>query len=170
MQIAKLFCAAQWWAIKGIWRIRQFLARRRLARAGREEMEKIKAFPRIAYRRPHGLTSELVVTLTSYPARFATLAATINNLLDQEISPDRTVLWLDYRDVASLPEDVRALERHGLGIRGCHSLRSYTKLMPALSQWPNATFVTADDDVYCPTDWLVGLVERHRADTNRGVA
>ncbi len=110
------------------------------------------------------------MTLTSYPARFATLAATIKSLLDQEISPDRTVLWLDYRDLASLPEDVRALERDGLEIRGCHSLRSYKKLMPALSQWPNATFVTADDDVYYPTNWLVGLVECHRADPIRIVA
>lgn len=156
--------------MRGTWRIRQSIARWRLARAGRDAANAVLRFPRMARREPHGLSSELIVTLTSYPPRYATLAATIKSLLDQEIAPDRTVLWLDHRDISALPADVRALELHGLEIRGCESRRSYDKLVPALAEWPDATFVTADDDVYYPPNWLTGLVEHHRSDPTRIVA
>ncbi|MEG3174735.1 hypothetical protein U1872_00720 [Sphingomonas sp. RB3P16] len=156
--------------MRGTWRIRQFFAKRRLARRAREAVTAVQRFPRIARRESHGLPTELIVTLTSYPGRFATLAATIKSLLDQQILPDRTVLWLGHDDVAKLPEDVLELASHGLEIRGCEDIRSFTKLIPAMTEWPGATLVTADDDVYYPPNWLGGLVEAHRADPDNIIA
>lgn len=142
----------------GAWRIRQWLKRRRIAGLERAAHAAVAAFPTVARRRPHGLAVPLVVNLTSYAARFPSLAPTLRSLLDQSMMPDRTVLWLADEDLTALPEAVRALGAHGLEIRSCDDLRSYKKLIPALERWPEAVHVTADDDVYYPPHWLEGLV------------
>ena len=108
--------------------------------------------------RPHGLPGELIVSLTSYPPRFATLHKTIRSLLAQDVRADRTILWLAEGDRALLPVAVRELEQHGLEIRSCADLRSYKKIVPALQAFPDAFIVTADDDLYYPRDWLTKLV------------
>jgi hypothetical protein len=109
--------------------------------------------------RPHNLPSELIVSLTSYPPRFATLHLTLGCLLDQTVTADRTTLWIAHRDIDQLPTAVRSLEGRGLEIRACDDLRSYKKLIPALQAFPEAFIVTADDDAYYPRTWLEELVE-----------
>ena len=42
--------------------------------------------------RPHGLAAELVVSLTSYPPRFGTLAHTLKSLWRQNVKADRSSL------------------------------------------------------------------------------
>ncbi len=147
------------------WRYRQWTARRRAARLRRAALRATAGFPTVARRDPHGLPGELIVNLTSYPARFATLALTLRSLLDQSVRADRTILWVGEAAVAELPPDVRLLEQHGLEVRACTDLRSYTKLVPALRAIPAAFHVTADDDLYYPSDWLARLVLSH--DPNR---
>ena len=65
--------------------------------------------------RKHSLPGELIVSLTSYPARFGTLHLTLGCLLDQSIKADRTILWIAHDDLDQLPAAVRELEQHGLG-------------------------------------------------------
>lgn len=110
-------------------------------------------------RRPHGLGSELVVSLTSFPPRFHTLHLTISSLLTQRLAPDRLILWVYAADALQLPERVRALTAHGLEIRVVdEDIRSYKKLIPALHAFPTAFLVTADDDIYYPRSWLQDMV------------
>jgi hypothetical protein len=116
----------------------------------------------VANRVPAGLSSPLVVSLTSYPPRFGCLAPTLRSLIDQTIAPERLVLWIAEHDLSDLPDEVRKLEPSGLEIRSCADLRSFKKLVPALALWPDAHIVTADDDVYYPPDWLEGLVSASR--------
>jgi hypothetical protein len=106
----------------------------------------------------HDLPGELIVSLTSYPARYGTLHLTLGCLLDQSIEADRTILWIAEKDLDQLPAAVRELERRGLEIRLCDDMRSFKKLIPALEAFPNAFISTADDDVYYPRDWLEKLV------------
>jgi hypothetical protein len=106
----------------------------------------------------HGLGGELIVSLTSYPARYDTLHLTLGCLLDQSIEADRTILWIAHQDVGQLPAAVRELERRGLEIRSCDDLRSFKKLVPALEAFPSAFIATADDDIHYPRDWLETLV------------
>lgn len=133
--------------------------RRRLAAA----IAATDAFPAVGERRAHGLATPLVVSLTSYPKRYATLARTLRSLLDQNVRPDRLVLWLTTADRAALPADVLALVEHGLEIRECADLRSAKKLLPALAAFPDATIVTTDDDVYYEPRWLERLADAARA-------
>jgi len=109
--------------------------------------------------RPHCLPGELVVSLTSFPARFPTLHLTIGCLLDQTVKADRTVLWIAHEDLPALPKAVTKLERRGLEIRACEDLRSYKKLVPARESFPDAYILTADDDLEFSRDWLETLVD-----------
>lgn len=131
---------------------RRFKHRRRIGAA----LAEIAARPHSAGR-AHGLPGPLIVSLTSYPARFGTLALTLKAILRQSVRPDEVILWLDEGDDALLPLAVRDLP--GLSIRICPRWRSYKKIVPTLLANPDAYIVTADDDVYYPRDWLAGLVD-----------
>ncbi|KEO58899.1 hypothetical protein DT23_15925 [Thioclava indica] len=140
---------------------RRFKKRRRLAAAQTELTARI-ANGSQWQSSPHGLDRRLVVSLTSYPTRFATLKPTLQSLLFQTTRPDATVLWIAHDELELLPPDIRDLERSGLEIRVCENLRSYKKLLPALEAWPDAIIVTADDDVYYWPQWLEELVNTYR--------
>src|SRR4051794_35363928 len=105
--------------MRGIWRARTIrddvVSRVRLLRA----KGRVAAFPSIRRRAPHKLPLELIVSLTSYPARFSTLGLTLRGLLDQTVAPDRTILWVAEGDYDEIPDNVRELERFGLDIRPC---------------------------------------------------
>lgn len=134
--------------------LRELKAHWRTFRAVRE-IERRKIDPR-----PHGLDCPLTVSLTSYPARYGTLAITLKAILRQTIRADRTVLWLAHGDDALLPPEVLALRAEGLMIRTTDDIRSYKKIIPTLREWPDSAVVTADDDVYYPPHWLEVLVAR----------
>jgi len=108
--------------------------------------------------RPHDLGAPLIVSLTSHPARFPTLAATLKCLRSQTVRPDAVILWLDGKAVAKLPKSVRALAAHGIEIRSTQDLGPYTKIVPSLRAFPDAFIVTADDDCYLSPNWLARLV------------
>ncbi len=109
-------------------------------------------------RRHHGLPARLIVSLTSYPPRFATLHLTLRCLLDQTVRPDAVVLWVDEGAIAQLPGPVLSLRDAGLAIEAGPDVGSYGKIVSALQADPAAFIVTADDDAYYPADWLAALV------------
>lgn len=119
----------------------------------------VKRFPNVRAEAKHGLRAPLIITLTSYPPRFGHLGKTLRSLLDQTMPADAVQLWIAHGDMDQLPDDVRALGSAGLELRPCQDIRSYKKLIPALKAQPNCYYVTADDDVYYPPDWLEGIVK-----------
>jgi len=109
-------------------------------------------------RLPHGLPSRLIVNLTSHPPRYPTLLLTLKCLLTQTVRADRVMLWIASADMATLPEPVLQLVKHGLTIRACEDRLSYNKIVHAIEAFPKAFLVVADDDVYYPPNWLETLV------------
>jgi hypothetical protein len=107
--------------------------------------------------RPHRLPGVLVVSLTSYPPRFGTLALTLRSLLRQRIKPDHLILWIASGDFPLLPLSVIGLQAYGLKIRLTEDLKSYKKIIPALDQFPEAFIATADDDLFYWPSWLEEL-------------
>lgn len=107
----------------------------------------------------------LIVSLTSFPQRIREIHLCVKTLLNQTCKPDAVILWLAVEQFpnreADLPKKLLALRRNGLTIRWCNDLRSYKKLIPTLKEYPEATVVTTDDDVYYKRDWLAGLVRAH---------
>ena len=54
------------------------------------------------------------------------------------------------------------LVEKGLEIRFCHDIKSYKKLIPALSEFPDDFIITADDDVFYHYDWFKILMLYHK--------
>jgi hypothetical protein len=108
----------------------------------------------------HILPGQLVVSLTSHPPRFPMLGQALRSILDQDMRPDVTVLWLSRAEFAALPADI--LRMDGLTIRQCEDIRSYKKLIPALEEYPRAWILTADDDLIYPRTWVRSFVEASR--------
>lgn len=113
--------------------------------------------------RKHGLPGQLVVSLTSHPRRFRTLALTLRSLLQQTVRADRTILWVTNGDKRLLPQDVLDLRKAGLEIRAADDTRSYMKILPALDAFPDAFICTADDDTYYWPTWLQELTDEFEA-------
>lgn len=109
---------------------------------------------------------QIIVSLTSFPARILTAHYSINTLLQQAFKPDRVILWLAKTQFPNLendlPEDILRLKEFGLEIRWCEKdIKSYKKLIPSLKEFPNDIIVTADDDIYYEKDWLGSLYKKH---------
>jgi hypothetical protein len=118
------------------------------------------ALPRAAPR-AHGLSAPVILSVTSYPKRFKTLALTIKCLLSQTIAPDAVILWIAGDDRDAVPRDVLALQSAGLRIEYTEDLGSFKKIIPALRRFPDAFIATADDDVYYWPTWLEELVNAY---------
>lgn len=107
----------------------------------------------------------LIISLTSYPKRINEVMYTIHSLLNQELKADKIILWLTSSEFPNgendLPEQLLKFKENGLTIKWCESKKSYKKLIPTLKEYPNALIVTADDDLYYPSDWLKKLYEYH---------
>lgn len=123
----------------------------------------------------YGLTIEkrspqLIVSLTTFPARINMVHKTINTLLKQSTKPDKLILWLSENQFPekenNLPQNLLKLKDFGLEIKWSEDLKSYKKLVPTLKEFPNDIVVTADDDMYYPTDWLEGLYNAYLENPN----
>lgn len=108
------------------------------------------------------LKLNMIISLTSYPARIKTVHQTIYSLLTQSICADEVILWLAEEQFPNqekdLPQELLALTKIGLKIEWCHDIKSFKKLIPALKKYPEAIIITADDDVLYPKDWLEKLL------------
>lgn len=109
---------------------------------------------------------ELVVSLTSFPARIHLVQYAIYSLLKQSLQPNRLVLWLADSQFPGkeqdLPKELLALKPIGLEIRWCEDIKSFKKLIPPLRDFPDAILVTADDDWHYPRHWLRSLYQSWR--------
>ena len=69
---------------------------------------------------------EVIVSLTSYPARISTVHMTVLTLLNQKIKPDKIILWLAKEQFPSgmnaLPKQLLALMDVGLTIKWTHDI------------------------------------------------
>lgn len=111
------------------------------------------------------LDDRVVVSLTSYPPRFRVLHLTLKTILLQSLKPAAVVLWIAEEDVDQLPGNVLVLKKWGLQIGICKNLRSYKKLIPALSTHRDRAIVTADDDVVYWRTWLADLLDEYNEDS-----
>ena len=63
--------------------------------------------------KPHPLPGRLIVSVTSFPPRFGTLALALRGILRQTVRPDQTVLWIAHKDMPLLPRNVLDLQTPG---------------------------------------------------------
>ena len=131
--------------------------RRKLARA----LAELEKYPKNPKAPRHGLPGQLVISLTSYPARFHTLHLTLKSLLDQQVRPDKILLWIAHGDAEQLPAAVRELEGDRFEVRTCEDIRNFKKILPTLAAYPDAFILICDDDTYYPDSWLKSIVDAY---------
>ena len=126
-------------------------------------LAELAKFPKNPGAPRHGLPGELIISLTSYPGRFATLHLTLQSILDQSVRPDRILLWIAEDDLGQLPDAVTALTGESLEVRTCEDLRNFKKILPTRTAHPGAFILICDDDSYYPSDWLERIVGHYDA-------
>jgi hypothetical protein len=92
----------------------------------------------------------IVVSLTSFPARFGTLHFALKSILNQRMKPDVIFLCLtkdEVNDEMELPQSVLELKKYGLQIYFADdNLKPHNKYFYAMKLYPNSLVITVDDD------------------------
>lgn len=113
-------------------------------------------------------SSDVVVSLTSFPSRMKELFMAVKSLFRQTVMPHKIVLWLSAEEfpggICELPETLQKLVYNGLDIRFVDgNLRSHKKYFYAFKEFPDCRIVTVDDDLIYQTDTIERLLRlNHR--------
>ena len=111
-------------------------------------------------------TEHVVVSMTSFFARINSVHKVVQNLLKQSVKPDLIVLYLSLDEFADkcLPKQLIDLQNNKMfQIRFvAGDLKSYKKLVYALSDFPDSTIITVDDDILYPRYAIKELLKTHQ--------
>lgn len=100
---------------------------------------------------------DIIVSLTTYGRRLQDVCFTIESIMQQTMLPNKIILNIDKSiSIHDIPHALRMQQKRGLEIAFVEDIRSYTKLIPTLSKYPEAIIITIDDDVLYNFD----IVER----------
>lgn len=94
--------------------------------------------------------SNIIISLTTFPARIDQAWIAIESLLQQDVRPWKVVLVLSLEEFPTrvLPAAIRRQQTRGLEILWVpRNTGSYKKLLPVRERYPEAIIMTADDDV-----------------------
>ena len=110
----------------------------------------------------------VIVSLTSFPARFDTLDICIKSLFAQSVKPDKIVLYLGKEcDDAVLPGRLTELEKYGLEIKmGYADIRPHKKYFFAMQEYPEDIIITVDDDLMYDRNMIKSLLESYKDNPN----
>jgi len=106
---------------------------------------------------------QYIISLTSYGKRLVdTVLFALITLFNQNIRPDRIILWIANDEKECIPPIMEKLIEKGLEIYFCEDIKSYKKLIPAIENFPEDYIITADDDIYYPKNWFEQLMIEHK--------
>lgn len=107
----------------------------------------------------------VVVSLTSFPARIQHVDLSIKSLLHQTIRPGKVVLWLaqEQFEGVRIPQQLIDLCNYGLEIRFCREdILGHKKYYYSMLEYPDKVIVTYDDDLIYAEDSLEKLLVMHK--------
>lgn len=124
-------------------------------------------YPPIAYfstKKGVDENSDVIVSLTTYPARIKSVWVTVASLLNQTYKPRKVVLYLAKEQfpngLEELPAKLLRLQKRGLEIVFVEDdLKPHKKYYYAFSEYRNDSVITADDDIFYPENHIELLVE-----------
>lgn len=104
----------------------------------------------------------VIVSLTSFPARIGYVYLTIESLLHQSVLPEKIILWLSkeqFVDENAVPERLRKLQNKVFQIRYVEGdIRSHKKYYYSFMEFPEKTVITTDDDIIYPHNFIEELL------------
>lgn len=104
----------------------------------------------------------LIVSLTSFPARIDNVWKTILSLKRQSWLPSKIILWLSLEEFPNreIPQSLSSMIDHLFNVEFVdRNLRSHKKYLYAFNAYPESAIVTVDDDVFYHKDVVKNLVE-----------
>lgn len=105
---------------------------------------------------------KIIVSLTSYPARFSTIIPALKSLLLQTVKPDKIIVWIGCSQ-NNLTDDMINMEQYGVEFRcNIKDLRAHTKYIWALQEFSNDIVITVDDDNIYPSTLISSLLKAHK--------
>lgn len=126
----------------------------------------LEKFPeRCKYEKERG--GDLIVSMTTYPARSRDAARVWNSILSQQADiPFRCMMILYEGDFPGRKLPYWLREPVDLGqvevLWYQKNLRSHLKLLPVMKEYPDADVITIDDDMTKPQGWLQNMIDEHR--------
>lgn len=108
--------------------------------------------------------TRIIVSLTSYPGRFAYIHVMLKSMMLQTVKPDKIIVWLD-EDVKRdrLTPKMLELETYGIEYRAMPGdLKSHKKYYHVMQEYPEDIIITVDDDLIYPKDVIESLLKTHR--------
>lgn len=113
---------------------------------------------------------DVIVSLTSFPARIENIWKVIVSLKQQECTPKKVLLWLSecqFDSLNNLPSKLLNLQDDIFEIRMVKDdLKSHKKYYYAMREYPDESIITVDDDIIYHPKTLLYLLES--AKENRG--
>ncbi len=106
---------------------------------------------------------DVIVSLTSFPARINTVWMVVESLKNQTLRPMKIILWLSKEQFPTkqdIPNSLWECEDSLFEVRIVDGdIRSHKKYYYVLQEYPDKSFVTCDDDIYYHPKMLQKLVE-----------
>ena len=102
----------------------------------------------------------IIVSLTTHPSRIKSSWIAIISLFNQKVTNYKLILVLSKEEFQNkkIPWTINFLEKKGLKILWINkNYKSYNKLLPVRSKFPNSKIITFDDDVYYE-NWRIKLL------------
>ncbi|MFA5930739.1 MAG: hypothetical protein WC821_00335 [archaeon] len=109
----------------------------------------------------------VILSLTSYPKRLDKVYLTLESLLNQDVMPDKIILWLSRKEVSKkdLPGSILRLEKRGVNVEFVDTnFKQYNKLIYTLKKYWGAIIITVDDDTLYPNNFISGLYSKYLDD------
>jgi hypothetical protein len=110
---------------------------------------------------------EIIVSLSTHGRRLFEVFLAIESIMQGSLKPNRIILWLS-KDIQgeSLPLTLLNQIKRGLVVKYTEDIGPYTKLIPALVEYPDLIIVTIDDDILYPYDTLEMLFSAYQKHTH----
>lgn len=106
--------------------------------------------------------NEVIVSLTSYGRRVNSVCYAIESIMQQVKKANRIILWLGEKDYDRiLPCTLQSQIARGLVVRKTRDIRSYTKIIPSLIEYPNSVIITVDDDIMYDFDIIGNMIDSY---------
>lgn len=110
--------------------------------------------------------SNLIISFTTYKPRVKAVDHTLRSIVAGSILPENIYLYIDeetFKEIKKRSSFINKLvEAKFLHLRIVEDVRSYTKLVYALTEHREKTIVICDDDVLYPKYWLRALVTTNK--------
>lgn len=114
--------------------------------------------PRYAISRKRHSGPRIIVSFTTFPARYNAIPVVLKSLAYQSMKADKIVLYLSKEQCRDVPPILKNLYKYGLEVKIADGdMRSHKKYLYAMTEYPDDIIVTIDDDLVYPPNMIKSL-------------